>query len=158
METLLALALLQSTQSFTLRLHAPVAEALPLFGPVREAEWAPHWQPTFLHPPGGAQVEGAVFTVSAAHNSGSLWVLTEYDLEAGRISYVTIVPDRVLTEIKIRAVPDGPHACRVRVTYRKSALAAEGNEVVEQMDAAWAVQQPPHWEAAINAVLDKIKR
>jgi len=41
---LLVLAVLsQRTESFTLALDAPVAEALPLFGPVREAEWSPDW-------------------------------------------------------------------------------------------------------------------
>jgi len=41
---LLVLAVLsQRTESFTLALDAPVAEALPLFGPVREAEWS-HWE------------------------------------------------------------------------------------------------------------------
>ena len=158
MPTLLALALLQSTQSFTIRLHAPVADALPLFGPVREAEWAPHWEPKFLHQPRGTQAEGAVFTVSAEHNSGSLWVLTEYDLEAGRIAYVTIIPDRVLTEIKIRVTPDGSRASRATVTYRKSALSADGNAVVNELTAAWAAHQPPHWEEAINKVLDRGKR
>ena len=51
--------LAQSTQSFTLRLHGTVAQALPLFGPVREAEWAPHWSPQFLHQPGGGQAAQA---------------------------------------------------------------------------------------------------
>lgn len=148
--------LTQAVQSFTFRLHAPAAEALPLFGPVREAEWEPHWTPQFLHQSGGAQAAGAVFTISGPH-SGVLWVLTDYDVEAGRVAYVTIVPDRVLTEIQIRVAPDGsrPTACRATVTYRKSALSADGNDVVRQMDAAWAAHQQPHWEEAINKVLDK---
>src|SRR6266487_6931050 len=39
----------QRTQSFTIVLKGPVAKATPLFGPVREAEWAPTWTPRFIH-------------------------------------------------------------------------------------------------------------
>ena len=40
----------QRTQSFTISLKGSVADVTPLFGPVREAEWAPSWAPRFLHP------------------------------------------------------------------------------------------------------------
>jgi hypothetical protein len=56
----------ERTQSFTIVLRASVAEVTPLFGPVREAEWAPGWTPHFLHLPEGAQREGIIFTTSAS--------------------------------------------------------------------------------------------
>jgi hypothetical protein len=33
----------QRMQSFTIKLNGSVADVTPLFGPVREAEWAPDW-------------------------------------------------------------------------------------------------------------------
>ena len=154
---LLVLAVLsQRTESFTLALNAPVAEALPLFGPVREAEWSPDWAPQFIHPPEGAQRDGVVFTTRhGAAQRIQLWVLTEYDAVAGRITYVVTEPEFLVTEIKIRVVPDGVDGagCRATVTYRRSALDPSANPVVEHLDAHWAAAQRPHWEAAIRSAL-----
>jgi hypothetical protein len=52
------MVLAQQIQSFAISLQAPVTEATPLFGPVREAEWAVQWVPHFVNPAEGAQEEG----------------------------------------------------------------------------------------------------
>src|SRR5262245_60056967 len=95
----------QRTQSFTITLEASVAEATPLFGPVREAEWSPHWAPRFLHPVQGTQAEGVVFTTTTPKRFEQLWVLTEYDVEAGRVAYVVVTPDYAANQITIRVTP-----------------------------------------------------
>jgi len=74
--TLFAQVTLAQAQSFAFDLPAGVADATPLFGPVREREWSPDWAPRFIHPADPAQREGAVFT-TATHNGTRLWVLTE---------------------------------------------------------------------------------
>src|SRR5206468_2613678 len=51
----------QRTQSFTIGLNGSVADVTPLFGPVREAEWAPGWSPRFVHPAQAVQCERAEF-------------------------------------------------------------------------------------------------
>ena len=66
----------QRAQSFTIILNGSVSDVTPLFGPVREAEWAPDWSPRFIHPAQGAQREGVVFTTSRGHGSDRLWLLT----------------------------------------------------------------------------------
>src|ERR1700689_5409508 len=48
--------------SIVLHLPAPPAVVFPLFGPVRESEWAPHWNPTILYPPDRSQKAGMAFT------------------------------------------------------------------------------------------------
>src|SRR5256885_12282353 len=93
-------ALAQQTRSFTFDLPAAVADATPLFGPVREREWAPEWAPRFLHPADAAQRDGAVFT-TVGHGGTRLWVLTEYDPGAGRVAYLVTDPGFLVTEIRI---------------------------------------------------------
>src|ERR1700730_5538906 len=126
----------QRTQSFTIILNGSVSDVTPLFGPVREAEWAPDWSPRFIYPAQGAQHEGAVFTTTSGHGNARLWLLTA-------------------NEIKIRVVPDGEQHCKATITYRRSALAPEGNEEVAKLDAQWAEEQRIHWETAINEALAK---
>jgi len=146
-------ALEQRTQSFTINLKGSVADVTPLFGPVREAEWAPSWAPHFVHPAQGAQREGAVFTSVNSNGAERLWLLTAYDVKEGRVEYVFVAPGFTANEIKIRVLPAGDRQCKATIIYRHSALAPEGNKEVEKLDAHWAEQQRVHWETSINAVL-----
>jgi hypothetical protein len=145
----------QRAESFTITLQGSVAEVTPLFGPVREVEWAPSWRPRFLHPAQGGQCEGAVFTNTSSNGTERLWLLTAYDLKEGRVEYVFITAGFTASEIKIRVVPDGDGQSKATITYRHSALAREGNAEVEKLNPHWAEQQRAHWETAINAVLTK---
>jgi hypothetical protein len=145
----------QRTQSFTIILNGSVADVTPLFGPVREAEWAPDWSPRFIYPAPGVQREGVVFTTSRGHGSDRLWLLTTYDVGNGRVEYVVVTPAFTANEIKIRVVPDGEQHSKATITYRRSALAPEGNDEVAKLDAHWAEQQRIHWETAINEALTK---
>lgn len=148
-------ALEERTQSFTIALNGSVAEVTPLFGPVREAEWAPSWAPHFIHPTESGQREGAVFTTTSANDRERLWLLTAYDVKDGRVEYVFVVAGFTANEIKIRVFPDGEKKCKATITYRHSALAPEGNEEVAKLNTHWADQQRVHWESAINAALAK---
>jgi hypothetical protein len=145
----------QRAQSFTIGLKGSVADVTQLFGPVREAEWAPDWSPRFIHPAQGVQREGAVFTTTSDDGRERLWLLTTYDLRNGRVEYVVITPAFTASEIKIRVLSDGERHSRATITYRRSALAPEGNSEVTKLDAHWAEQQRIHWETAINEALTK---
>jgi len=145
----------QRTQSFTITLNGSVAGVTPLFGPVREAEWAPDWSPHFLHRAQGVQREGVVFTTGPGHGRDRLWLLTTYDVRNGRVEYVVVTPGSTANEIKIRVVPDGEQHCKATITYRRSALTPEGNEEVAKLDEHWAEEQRIHWETAINEALAK---
>src|SRR5260370_26551227 len=150
-----AAALEQRTQSFTIMVKATVADVTPLFGPVREAEWAPTWRPRFIHPAEGAQREGVVFTTTSADGKDRLWLLTAYDAKGGRVEYVFVVPGFMANEIKIQVIPNGEGHSKAAITYRHSALSPEGNKEVAKLDAHWAEQQRVHWEPPINQPLAK---
>jgi hypothetical protein len=145
----------QRTQSFTIVLNGSVADVTPLFGPVREAEWAPDWSPHFIHPAEGVQREGVVFTTTSGHGRNRLWMLTRYDVRDGRVEYVVMTTALTANEIKIRVVPDDEQHCEATITYRRSALTPDGNDEVAKLDAYWAEEQRIHWERAINEALAK---
>jgi hypothetical protein len=145
----------QRTQSFTIELNGSVADVTPLFGPVREAEWAPDWAPRFIHPAQSVQREGAVFTTAGPHGRDRVWLLTTYDVRNGRVEYAVMTPAFTANEIKIRVAADGEQHCKATITYRRSALVPEGNEEVAKLDAHWAEEQRIHWQAAISEALAK---
>jgi hypothetical protein len=148
-------ALEQRTQSFTIVLSGSVADVTPLFGPVREAEWAPDWSPRFIHPAQGVQREGVVFTTAGGHGRERLWLVTTYDARNGQVEYVIMTPAFTANEIKIRVVSDGEQRCKATITYRRSALAPEGNQEVAKLDAHWAEEQRIHWQKAVSEALAK---
>jgi hypothetical protein len=145
----------QRTQSFVIRLNGSVADVTPLFGPVREGEWALDWSPRFIYPAHGVQREGVVFTTTSVHGRDRLWILTTYDVANGRVEYVAMIPAFTANEIRIRVVADGERHCKATITYRRSALVPEGNEDVVKLDEHWAEEQRMHWETAINKALAK---
>lgn len=149
------MAVKQRAQSFTIGLNGSVADVTPLFGPVRESEWAPDWSPRFIHPVQGEQREGVVFTTTSGDGRDRLWLLTTYDLRNGRVEYVVMTPAFTASEIKIRVLSDGERHSRATITYRRSALAPEGNTEVAKLDEHWAEQQRIHWETAINKALTR---
>jgi hypothetical protein len=140
----------QRTESFTVHVNGSVAEVTPLFGPVREAEWAPTWKPRFIHPLEGAQEEGAVFTATSADGRERLWLVTAYDVEKGRVEYVFVSPGFSASQLKIHVVSDEPAKCKVDVSYRYTALTPEGNEEVRRVDPQWAEQHRAHWQSALD--------
>jgi hypothetical protein len=153
--TTTTIPLTQSTSTFAITLQAPPGRALPLFGPVREAEWAHGWSPRFLYPAGGAQREGTVFMTHDEDRGHAVWVLTDLDEADGRVGYVLVSPGFVLMEIKIRLAPVGEHQSRATVTYRRTALADAANHFVSGFTHEWEEKQQAYWEGAINAALQK---
>lgn len=147
-----AATLRQVRRSMLLDLHGSAAEAFPLFGPVREAEWATGWQPRFAAPfPPSQGADGAVFTTEG-HGGESVWVMTAYDSAAGRIAYVVVTPRLVTCELEIHVSPAGDSASRAEVTFRYTALEAEGNVYIEHWLGSF-VGMAPHWEHALDARL-----
>jgi hypothetical protein len=144
----------RAAASIELHLNASADAAFPLFGPVRESEWAPDWSPTWIYPAVPLQsAEGAVFTTSHRTEVAS-WVMTVYDTDKRTIEYVNFTPDYRVTQIFITVRPDTAATSIARVTYRVTALSPEGGEFV----AHFAKEFPgegPHWEKAINDSIRK---
>jgi hypothetical protein len=143
------LAQRRASASIELHLNASPDAAFPLFGPVRESEWAPDWSPVWIYPLDPRQTaDGAVFTTP--HGTGvSTWVMTVYDTERRTVEYVNFIPGQRVTQISITVGPDTAAASVARVSYRVTAVSDEGSAFV----AHFAKEFPgegPHWEKAIN--------
>jgi hypothetical protein len=112
--------LMHVTTSFDLVVHAPYATTAPLFGPDGERAWAgKNWNPEFIHPQPGTDVEGAVFTITILHGPlKAVWVNTLFDINARHFQYVYFLPDVMVTVIDVRFdviatdVTGGQPACR----------------------------------------------
>lgn len=140
------------TNSFTFTVNAPLREAAPLFGPEGERAWAgDEWNPRFVFPVPARDVEGAVFTLRHGEHT-AVWVNTIFDLSAGRMQYVYVLGDLLVTTIDVRLHVTDPRHTRVDVTYVRTALRPEANEHAAALGKHDG-EQGKVWEKQINAYL-----
>ena len=137
------------TNTFHLIVRAPLSRAAILFGPDGERCWAgPHWNPEFLYPQPGQDIQGAVFTVQQGpHNS--VWVNTLFDPAGGRMQYVSFIPDKLVSTVDVRLTPLDPSRTSVEVTYARTALNVSANDDVQAMGKRDG-ESGPEWEQAIE--------
>jgi hypothetical protein len=144
------LAHISSAFSFTV--NASLREAAPLFGPEGERVWAgDEWNPQFIFPSPPRDIEGAVFIVQHGEYT-AVWVNTIFDLEAGRMQYVYVLADLLVTTIDVHLHPLDAQHTKINVTYARTALGPEANEHVAAM-SQHDRNQGPEWESKINAYL-----
>jgi hypothetical protein len=140
--------------SITIDLEAASGVVLPLFGPVREAEWAHGWNPVILYPSDKQQQAGSVFTTEGK-NTDVVWVLTRFDERALEVEYVQVLPKVWAGQILIRLRDNGPVRTQATVTYRRTALSPEADQAVEAFVRHFPAQRE-HWQSAINQRLRAI--
>lgn len=136
----------QRSVEFTLHLDGSADGAFPLFDPVNEKKWDPHWHPRLLTP---HVEEGLVFLVGEGA-SRTTWFLDRYEPKRRHIAYV-VVSSAVLTRIVIDVLPTA-RGCDATVQYVKTPLEPAAEQAVDEFVRHFP-QQRAHWESAINAVL-----
>jgi hypothetical protein len=142
------------SNSFTFTVEAPLKDAAPLFGPKGERVWAgDDWNPQFVFPAPARDVEGAVFTVRCGEHT-AVWVNTLFDLKAGRVQYVYMLADLLVTTIDVRLHAIDAGHTKVDVTYVRTALRPDANSHVVAL-GEHDREQAKVWEVAIHSYLQQ---
>jgi hypothetical protein len=141
--------LAHTSVEFHFTVNLPYKDAAPLFGAWAEQKWAPEFKPEFLYPLPPADQEGTVFRVQKGEHS-SIWVNTLFDLPAGRVQYVYVLGEILVTRIDIRIKSGGDHKTNVSVTYERTALNSSANNRVKSLAKADA-GSADEWRNAINS-------
>ena len=131
-------------------------EVFPLFGPIREREWAPGWDPTIIYPGGVLAEAQMVFTARSHHadEGESTWTISRYDPGHGFIEYTVFVPGRLWT-IAIRCEPGrADRTTRAEVTYTYTGVTEEGRRLNEAALERMFHRDLNDWEEQINGTLE----
>ncbi len=137
---------------FEFVVKAPLNRAAILFGADGERCWAgPDWNPVFLHPQPGKDVQGAVFTIQRGLHK-SVWVNTIYDPVAGRMQYVSFIPERLVSVVDVCLNSVDSSSTRVEVAYARTALDAAANDEVEALGRKDG-ESAPEWQRSIENCL-----
>ena len=148
-------ARVHTEETLTFNARGTMSDVAPMFGADKERLWATDWDPQFVHPHPAADERGMVFGVDR-HKRHEIWVNTEFDLQSGRIQYVYVIPDVMVTVITLRLTPLGK-GTGVDVKYERTSLSPEADEHVMQM-AEGDRRAAPEWQKAVNGYLAKPNR
>jgi hypothetical protein len=143
-----------TSEQFTFLANAPVAIVFPLFGAEKERDWAPGWEPRFVWPPLAADQKGMVFRVKHGERVAT-WVNTAFDPSKGRVQYVYVIPDVLVTMITLQLRAQAG-ATEVVVRYERTSLSPESDPLVKEM-AEHDRGEGPVWARQVNTYLAKTK-
>jgi hypothetical protein len=147
-----------------IRVPLPPHEALSLFTPRGERDWAHGWAPSFPVPVIDDTEPGTVFQTSA-NGHRTIWLVTDRE-PARRISYARVTPEHTAgtVAVAIKAVGEhgvakhsvGEHSVakhsEVEVTYELTPLTPAADLELERFADGYAAYLES-WQAAIAACL-----
>lgn len=144
-------------RSSTIQLKGKFEQVFPLFGPIREKDWAEGWDPHILFSDAENIEEHMVFqTPSHREDSSELhtWTVSKYNPELGQIEY-TVFTDSRLWWITINCQPEPDvETCKATITYTYVGLNERGNRLNTQALEAMFKHNLKDWERAINHYLE----
>ena len=134
------------TREAELPLCAPFESVFPLFGPLREADWAEGWSPEPQGPVPEPMEAGFVFRTRHEPPGPAVWTLTEYAAEGpdsgraggsgrtGRIRYAMVAESshvaRIAIDLSAGAEGEGALA---RVRYDLTSLTGKGERYLDSV-------------------------
>ncbi|NIV91676.1 hypothetical protein GWN42_02450 [candidate division KSB1 bacterium] len=135
-------------------LHAPLEKVFPLFGPVREKEWAEGWNPEIVYSDNELVEEHMVFkTRSHGHGQNYTWIVSKYLPEQSLIEYTVFATER-LWYITIKCKRDTlDQTTDAEITYTYTGLTENGNAMNEKALQAMYSKDLKDWEEPLNYYL-----
>lgn len=148
------------SRSGTITLNAPLERVFPLFGPIREKEWAAGWEPEDFYPDTGSVEQYMAFKTRShhEHEDDYSWTVTEYDPHQALIEYTVFTPGR-LWWIMIRC-RDGivGGTTLAEITYTYVGLTDRDNAINQRALEKMYHRNLKDWEEAINYYLETGQR
>jgi hypothetical protein len=142
-------------RSSVIRLEGEVERVFPLFGPLREREWAEGWNPEVVWPADAVVRERMVFLVRSSHEDGldTTWVVSRYDEKEAAIEYTVFAPESVRwILIRCRGI-DGGESTEAEITYSYVGTSESArHRNTHDLEAKYR-HELKDWEHAINHYL-----
>ncbi len=150
-------------QTATINVAADPDAVFALMCPVREYEWEPGWTTNRILTNCGLVEKDCIFTTPAGASAGStdesaeaLWVTSEYDAEARRLTMIKFTPGECVTRLDI-AVEPATDGAAVTTSYEHTALSERGRRIVDDHGAANFEAMMAGWTERIEALQDREK-
>ncbi len=140
------------SHTYVQTIHGTVDKIMPLYCPVKELDWCENWDPKLVLSKSGVVEKDCVFITM--HNELEVtWVVTEYDLEKGRVEMFYLVPGILVTKLEIQVEPINSSLTRAELTYSKTSLGKMGDKHLESFTKEKNDIMMDSWEKAMNHYL-----
>ena len=127
-------------------------EIMPLYCPVREAEWCAGWDPIVIYSESGVVEPDCVF-VTGDGTVESAWFVTRYDPAAGQVEMIKHTPGITFVKLSISLEPFIGTTTRATISYNFTALSSAGDRALEAFTAESYATMMQAWEKAMNHYL-----
>jgi len=146
---------IEQTASF--RVKSEIEKAFPLFGPVREKEWAAGWDPEIMYSNHSEVEEHMIFkTPGKFPGEQFIWAVTQYQPSDFKIEYTVTAKDRIWFITVI--CKSHYETTLVTVTYSYTGFTEQAHQLNRQAIENMFAHQLKDWEEAINFYLENGKR
>ncbi len=146
---------IERTASFIVQ--ASVEKVFPLFGPIREKEWAAGWEPQVIYSQHPEVEEHMIFKTSGNPDEKEyVWVVAQYKPAQFFIEYLVSTHQRIWF-ITVECKPRQENTL-VSVTYSYTGLTEVGNRINQESLAKMFAHDLNDWSEAINYYLSTGKR
>ena len=143
---------IERTATFTI--NEKIENVFPLFGPIREMEWADGWNPEIIYRSHDQVLveEHMIFQTNGQLDEGKYtWVITTFQPKNYLIEYTVSTVERIWF-IKAHCASAGDKT-QVNVTYSYTGLTDLGNQRNAKALKRMFADDLKDWEAAINYYL-----
>jgi hypothetical protein len=142
------------SRSATILVHDHIARVFPLFGPVREMEWAEGWAPEVLY--GRGDIEEHMVFRTKGDGEYYQWVVTQYQPEDSSIEYTVTAHERIwFIRVECKAYQRETLAT---VSYTYIGLTEHGHQRNKKAMDKIFVHNLIDWEESINHYLSTGKK
>ena len=122
---------------------------MPLFCPVREADWIPSWDPVEVFSASGVVEPDCAF-ITEDKGRQSHWFVTRFDADAGQVEMVKCTPEVTICRLTIEVHPRGDDRSHVDVTYAHTSIGSEGDKLVDSFTEEFYAEFMGSWQQMMN--------
>ncbi len=148
------------SRTSTITLNAPLEKVFPLFGPIKEMEWAAGWQPEIIYSQAD-NIEAYMVFKTKSHGHGEpdyIWTVSRYAPAEALIEYTIFTPNR-LWRITVQCrKAAAAQTTQADITYTYTALNELGAAINQKAIEAMYAHNLKDWEEAINFYLHTGKK
>jgi hypothetical protein len=142
------------TQIRSFHLDAPRSQVFPLFTAEGERAWAPGWNPEMLS---GAEERGSAFRTKHDNGQETIWVVTEYRPQVGRVSYARAALGSNIGLVDVVCTDSAAGGTNVSVRYTLTALSESGRAFVSHfLTSEHYSQMIEEWHTAATQALARL--
>ncbi|WP_297091519.1 hypothetical protein [uncultured Draconibacterium sp.] len=140
------------SHTYVQTINGTLAEIMPLYCPVRELDWCENWNPKAVYSQSGLVEKDCIF-ITPDGDTDIVWMVNDYNPEAGHVEMMYHVPGVLITKLEIQATAVNPSCTQVKLTYSKTALSEKGDKALAAFTQKEYTVMMDSWEKAMNHYL-----